>query len=54
MLNYYGRLASEVYDLDKLVGHSFGDVEYYADRLKTCRGPVLEPAVGTRRIFIPF
>lgn len=53
MLNYYGRLASEVYDLDKPIGHSFGDVEYYADRLKTCKGPVLEPAVGTGRLFVP-
>jgi SAM-dependent methyltransferase len=53
MLNYYGRLASEVYDLDKPIGHSFGDVEYYAERLKTCEGPILEPAVGTGRVFIP-
>ena len=53
MLSYYGRLSSEVYDMDKPIGHSFGDVEFYRDRLKTCNGPVLEPATGTGRILIP-
>ena len=28
----YGRLATEVYELDKPVGRSFGAVEYYARR----------------------
>lgn len=53
MLNYYGRLSSEVYDLDKPVGHSFGDIEFYSDRLKSCKGPILEPATGTGRALIP-
>lgn len=53
MLNYYGRLSSEVYDLDKPVGHSFGDIEFYAERLKSCKGPILEPATGTGRVLIP-
>ncbi|WP_101696282.1 class I SAM-dependent methyltransferase [Clostridium minihomine] len=53
MLSYYGRLSSEVYDMDKPIGHSFGDVEFYRERLKTCTGPVLEPATGTGRILIP-
>lgn len=53
MLSYYGRLSSEVYDMDKPVGRSFGDIEFYADRLKSCKGPVLEPATGTGRILIP-
>ncbi len=53
MLNYYGSLSSEVYDIDKPVGHSFGDIEFYADRLKSCNGPILEPATGTGRILIP-
>lgn len=53
MLNYYGRLSSEVYDIDKPVGHSFGDIEFYTDRLKSCKGPVLEPATGTGRMLIP-
>ena len=25
----YGTLATEVYEIDKPIGHSFGDVEYY-------------------------
>ena len=53
MLNYYGRLSSEVYDMDKPVGHSFGDIEFYTDRLKSCNGPILEPATGTGRMLIP-
>ncbi|WP_313152292.1 class I SAM-dependent methyltransferase [Lacrimispora sp.] len=53
MLSYYGRLSSEVYDMDKPVGHSFGDIEFYSDRLKSCKGPILEPATGTGRILIP-
>jgi SAM-dependent methyltransferase len=53
LLSYYSRLSSEVYDLDKPVGHSFGDVEYYLDRLDSCTGRILEPATGTGRILIP-
>jgi SAM-dependent methyltransferase len=49
----YGRLVSEVYELDKPIGHSFGDVEYYTRALAGTDGPVLEPAVGTGRILIP-
>lgn len=49
----YGPLCTEVYDLDKPIGHSFGDVEFYRDRLRGVDGPVLEPAVGTGRILIP-
>jgi hypothetical protein len=49
----YGTLASEVYDLDKPIGSSFGDVEYYRDALDGIEGCVLEPAVGTGRILIP-
>lgn len=49
----YGRLATEVYDLDKPIGHSFGDVEYYARHLAGVTGRVLEPAAGTGRILIP-
>lgn len=52
-MSYYGKLSSEVYDMDKPIGHSFGDVEYYMDRLKDCKGPILEPATGTGRILIP-
>ncbi|QPC43875.1 methyltransferase domain-containing protein [Kaustia mangrovi] len=53
MINRYGSLAAEVYRLDKPVGHSFGDVEFYRERLAGCRGPVLEPAVGTGRVLVP-
>ncbi|QDX94413.1 class I SAM-dependent methyltransferase [Brevibacillus laterosporus] len=53
MLDFYNRLSSEVYDLDKPIGHSFGDVEFYKERLLSCKGRILEPAVGTGRILIP-
>ncbi len=49
----YGELATEVYNLDKPVGHSFGDVEFYGDRLHSCSGRILEPAVGSGRVLIP-
>lgn len=47
MLGYYSSLSSEVYDMDKPVGHSFGDVEFYIDRLSSVEGNILEPATGT-------
>jgi len=53
MQNRYGKLASWIYHLDKPIGHSFGDLEYYQQRLTGCEGPILEPAVGNGRIFIP-
>ncbi|HBB27837.1 MAG TPA: class I SAM-dependent methyltransferase [Clostridiales bacterium] len=53
MLSYYGRLSSEVYDMDKPIGHSFGDIEFYMNRLESCEGPILEPATGTGRMLIP-
>jgi 2-polyprenyl-3-methyl-5-hydroxy-6-metoxy-1,4-benzoquinol methylase len=53
MNNRYAKLASWVYDLDKPVGRSFGDLEYYRQRLEPRRGPVLEPAVGNGRVFVP-
>src|SRR5699024_11040524 len=31
----------------------FGDIEYYLERLKSIKGPILEPATGTGRILIP-
>jgi SAM-dependent methyltransferase len=49
----YGTLATEVYEIDKPIGHSFGDVEYYAGLLAGVGGRILEPAVGTGRILIP-
>lgn len=54
MQNRYGKLASWVYNLDKPIGRSFGDQEYYRERLKQCDGgPILEPAVGNGRTFVP-
>ena len=53
MLSYYSKLSSEVYDLDKPIGSSFGDIEYYAERLEGVSGKILEPAVGTGRMLIP-
>ncbi|TWT13332.1 class I SAM-dependent methyltransferase [Planomicrobium sp. CPCC 101079] len=53
MLGYYSSLSSEVYDRDKPVGSSFGDIEYYTERLAACTGRILEPAVGTGRLLVP-
>lgn len=53
MLGYYNKLSSEVYNIDKYIGLSFGDVEFYSDRLDSCKGEILEPGVGTGRILIP-
>lgn len=53
MLNYYGKLSSEVYYIDKPIGHSFGDLEFYMDRLSSGKGRILEPATGTGRVLIP-
>src|SRR5699024_6108906 len=53
MFGYYSKLSSEVYDIDKYIGLSFGDVEFYSDRLASCKGNILEPGVGTGRILIP-
>ncbi|MGB3814085.1 MAG: class I SAM-dependent methyltransferase [Shinella sp.] len=53
MQNRYSTLASLVYNLDKPVGRSFGDVEYYRERLAGCSGIVLEPAVGNGRVYVP-
>jgi SAM-dependent methyltransferase len=49
----YGTLASEIYELDKPIGHSFGDVEYYTRSLSGVSGRILEPATGTGRVLIP-
>ncbi|MEN2465601.1 class I SAM-dependent methyltransferase [Ornithinibacillus sp. JPR2-1] len=53
MLGYYSKLSSEVYDIDKYIGLSFGDVEFYSERIEDCTGNILEPGVGTGRILIP-
>src|SRR5262245_54211306 len=49
----YKRLSAWAYDLDKPPGRSFGDIEFLLARLAGCTKPILEPAVGTGRVFIP-
>lgn len=52
--SYYGELCTEVYDLTKKIGQSIGgDLEYYRDRLKPCKGRILEAMVGSGRMLIP-
>ncbi|GMK44381.1 methyltransferase [Paenibacillus glycanilyticus] len=52
--SYYGELCTEVYDLTKKVGQSFsGDIEYYREKLKHCKGRILEAMVGSGRVIIP-
>ncbi len=53
MLSSYGKLSSEVYDIDKPIGGSYRDVAYYMTRLETCNGTILEPAARTGRMLIP-
>lgn len=53
LFGYYNALSAEVYDIDKPIGHSFGDIEFYLERLGSMKGPILEPATGTGRILIP-
>ncbi len=49
----YGRLATEIYELDKPVGRSFAALEYYTRQLAGVTGRVLEPACGTGRVLVP-
>jgi ubiquinone/menaquinone biosynthesis C-methylase UbiE len=50
----YGELCTEVYDLTKKVGQSFGgDIEYYISRLRGRKGRILEAMVGSGRVIIP-
>ncbi|GIP39402.1 methyltransferase [Paenibacillus sp. J31TS4] len=52
--SHYGELCTELYELTKPVGTSFGgDIEFYRDRLQTCEGPLLEAMCGSGRVLIP-
>ncbi|ACT01544.1 class I SAM-dependent methyltransferase [Paenibacillus sp. JDR-2] len=52
--SHYGELCTEVYDLTKKVGQSLsGDIEYYREKLKPCKGRILEAMVGSGRVIIP-
>ncbi|WP_048601953.1 class I SAM-dependent methyltransferase [Rubeoparvulum massiliense] len=53
MFTSYSKLATAVYDLDKPLGHSFKDVEYYQERLRGMKKRILEVAVGSGRMLIP-
>lgn len=53
MQQYYGSLCTEVYDLSKPLGHSFGDVEYYRERLRGISKKALEVGCGSGRVLIP-
>lgn len=45
MFSFYSTLCTELYDYTKPVGYSLnGDIEYYKERLKDCRGRILEAA----------
>lgn len=53
MFSFYSTLCTELYDYTKPVGYSLnGDIEYYKERLKDCRGRILEAAVGSGRVII--
>jgi hypothetical protein len=43
----YGRLAARAYQLDKPVGRSFGDIEFYTERLAGTAGTILEHGTQT-------
>lgn len=53
MYSLYGELCTEVYDLSKPLGYSFGDVEYYRERLLSIKGKTLEVGCGSGRVLIP-
>jgi SAM-dependent methyltransferase len=50
----YGELCTEVYNLTKKVGQSFGgDIEFYKGKLQSCKGRILEAMAGSGRVIIP-
>lgn len=54
MFSFYSTLCTELYDYTKPVGYSLnGDIEYYEERLKNCRGRILEAAVVIRACHHP-
>lgn len=53
ILNRYGAICAEVYDIDKPLDRPRADIAFYIERLKSVDGPILEPAVGSGRALIP-
>ncbi len=49
----YQNLSALVYDIDKPIGKSFGDLEFYQSVLSKVNGKILEPACGNGRLLIP-
>src|SRR5215469_11934499 len=52
IVNRYGSIAAEIYDIDKPVGGQ-PDVAFYLESLAEVSGPVLEPACGSGRMLLP-
>jgi SAM-dependent methyltransferase len=52
IVNRYGSIAAEIYDIDKPVG-AMPDTAFYLDALTGVSGPVLEPACGSGRTLLP-
>lgn len=54
-MDSYQSLSAKVYNFDKPIGTSFGDLEFYETCLAklNIQAPILEPAVGTGRLMIP-
>jgi len=51
MLDYYNKLSSEVYDIDKYIGYRFGEMEFYNERLASGTNHILEPGITLQFIF---
>lgn len=52
LVNRYGSIAAEIYDIDKPVG-SMPDTAFHLETLKEVDGPILEPACGSGRTLLP-
>ena len=52
IVNRYGSIAAEIYDIDKPLGAQ-ADIAFYREILAPVSGPVLEPACGSGRALLP-
>lgn len=52
LVNRYGALAAEIYDIDKPLGR-LPDTAFHLRRLADLKGEILEPACGTGRTLLP-